>query len=214
MAAPKYTPVGSKYGRLTVIGPSFMQRREWYSPCRCDCGCEKSALRKNLANGHTRSCGCLAASLSHRRHVTHGMSGTPTWKSYRNMLSRCHNPKVARYPEYGGRGIKVCERWLGDAGFENFLADMGKRPIGTTLDRKDSNGDYEPGNCRWATDGQQRLNKRSNAFIEWNGNRKTITEWAAETGIDRRTIARRLQLGWDVHRLLTEPAIRGRNQFD
>jgi hypothetical protein len=108
------------------------------------------------------------------------------------MRQRCVNPNVRQYPNYGGRGIKVCERW---EVFENFLADMGAQPSGLTLDRIDVDGDYEPGNCRWADMTTQENNRTNNHRLTFNGETHSITEWARRTGISRPTIRKRERLG-------------------
>jgi hypothetical protein len=106
------------------------------------------------------------------------------------------------YPDYGARGIQICERW--DNSFEAFYADMGPRPGPEySIDRRDVNGHYEPGNCRWATDTEQANNKRNNHYIEHNGERKTITQWAQEVGLHPSTIRQRLKLGWSTERAMT-----------
>src|SRR5260221_8087975 len=109
------------------------------------------------------------------------MSGTPTWKSWDSMIQRCTNKNSPDYPRYGGAGIVICERWMK---FENFYADMGKRPDGMTLDRfPDKKGNYEPGNCRWATAAEQQRNLKSNIYITYKGETKLAVDWAKETGI-------------------------------
>jgi hypothetical protein len=109
------------------------------------------------------------------------------------MRYRCYSPSNAKYPIYGGRGIKVCDRWL--ESFENFLADMGEKPEGMTLDRIDPNGNYEPENCRWATPAQQANNLRTVRYLEHNGARHTITEWASILGTTRPAIIMRMRRG-------------------
>lgn len=128
-------------------------------------------------------------------------SRTPEYACWESMIQRCTDPNFEAYHNYGGRGIKVCERWR--YSFENFLADMGPRPEGKTLDRIDDDGDYEPGNCRWATWIEQGNNRRTNKVLEYRGIRKTIAEWARETGLSYETIRSRLNHGWSVERALT-----------
>lgn len=108
---------------------------------------------------------------------------SPTYRSYSNAKTRCYNPKSIRYEEYGGRGIKFCDQWLGEGGFERFLADMGERPPGTTIERKDTNGDYSPENCVWATPLEQASNKRNNILVEHDGNMVSLRRYAALTGV-------------------------------
>ena len=124
---------------------------------RCDCGREVNVARASLARGTSKSCGCLRMNAGSRTR-THGMSKTPTWVSWMSMKDRCLRPTNRCWMDYGGRGIVICQRWL--ESFENFLADMGERPEGMTLDRINVGGNYEPGNCRWATPTEQRRNAR------------------------------------------------------
>jgi hypothetical protein len=118
---------------------------------------------------------------------------TPTYRSYRDMLNRCYYEKHNRYPRYGGRGITVCSRWL--ESFDNFMDDMGARPTGLQLDRKDNDGHYEPDNCRWATSSEQALNRSTTRKITHNGVTKSIREWSGDTGIPYSTLERRINSG-------------------
>jgi hypothetical protein len=170
---------GHRFGRLTVIARADNDKRgraRW--SCRCDCDAEVVVSGNNLQSGNTRSCGCLDRELSSdrgRAHLTvHGHTRTgwvsPTYRSWLSMKARCLNPNHHAYPAYGGRGITVCDEWLGPDGFARFLADMGERPGNPdgwssskgywSLDRIDPDGDYEPSNCRWATPTQQTRNVR------------------------------------------------------
>jgi hypothetical protein len=117
---------------------------------------------------------------------------TPEYKTWRAMLTRCRNPRNPYFADYGGRGIVVCERWKE---FGNFLADMGPRPLGASIDRIDNDGNYEPGNCRWATVREQQRNRRSNVWVEINGVRKIAEDWAIELGINARRFRERMRRG-------------------
>jgi len=128
-----------------------------------------------------------------------------TYKSYSGMKSRCYNPKLLKYKNHGGREITVCERWLGEDGFANFLSDMGERPADMTLDRLDNNGDYTPDNCRWATYLEQNNNTRFNKLLNFSDENHTLAEWGRKLGVDRRTINARLRGDWSVDEALSAP---------
>jgi hypothetical protein len=132
---------------------------------------------------------------------THGLSRTPTYIAWSSMKARCFNPNVAAFKHYGAGGITVCKRWLI---FENFYSDMGERPLGGTLDRyPDNNGNYEPGNCRWATQAQQNLNTRRNKILTVNGEKLALAQWAERLGCSETAIRQRLRLGWTVQEAVT-----------
>lgn len=133
-----------------------------------------------------------------------GITKIPEYSVWRMMKQRCNNPRHKDYHRYGGRGIMVCERWT--VSFVAFLADVGSRPAGTTLDRKDNDGDYTPDNCRWATNHQQHRNKSTNRLVPLAGERVTTTEASELTGISRETIASRLRRGWSPEKAASTPA--------
>jgi hypothetical protein len=192
----------NKYGRWTVRAPaerSISGYRRWH--CRCDCGSESVVLQKTLLSGASRSCGCLSVekfvARSVARNKKHGESKkTPEYRAWCHLRNRCNNPKSRDYQNYGGRGIAVCERW---SSFENFLADMGRRPSRRhSVERNHVNGDYEPGNCCWATDKQQQNNKRGNIYILIRGERLTLRETCDRFEVEYKLVWGRMRRGWSL----------------
>jgi hypothetical protein len=154
-------PAGLRFGRLTIseYAGKDAHGKKLYR-CLCDCGKETTAYASSLRNGQKQSCGCLRDETNRlpsffRHGHTSNYKITPTYRSWQSMITRCTNPKHEAWARYGGKGITICARWIGDDGFQNFLSDMGERPEGLTLDRKDNNGDYTPANCRWSTPTEQ-----------------------------------------------------------
>lgn len=204
---------GQRFGRLVVLYPTEERRRRrvvWY--CICDCGNNHKACSDCLRGGHVKSCGCLQKIRAAEAQTKHKMCGTPTYNSWAGMLTRCKNSNQKHYKYYGGRGISVCERWHT---FENFYEDMGNRPKGKSLDRwPDGDGNYEPGNTRWATQKQQVNNSRklywffafnkNLGILEKNNNQ---TDFAKQWGLERRSISACLcnkqkdHRGWTFQRI-------------
>jgi hypothetical protein len=178
---------GQRFGRLVVIrklDEKHPASGHTMFLCQCDCGQEKKAIGCMLLNGNTRSCGCLAKESGRRAGrdaVRHGMYNTKVYHAWISMKGRCLNPRHPEYPNYGGRGITVCQRWKDS--FENFLADMGVPFPSLSLDRIDNSLGYSPDNCRWATVKQQANNKRGNAVMEYCGERMTKAQWAERLGL-------------------------------
>ena len=213
MATIDFTPIGAVFSRLKVISQPFKSEvGRWCVTCRCSCGTEKPIQAKHLVSGATISCGCVRNGLPNDKNRKHGHSASgrrpsPTYLSWTAAKSRCFDTKDRDYANYGGCGIKVCDRWRDD--FAAFLGDMGERPAGMTLDRHpNTDGHYEPGNCRWATAAQQGNNKRNNVLIEHNGKMKTGTQIAREFGIEPTVFLNRISKGWPLDRAISEPVKR------
>lgn len=189
----KYEPIaaGQRFGRLLVVEKTgdSKRRKGFIWLCRCDCGNTKLIVSGYLRT--TRSCGCLARELS-RKRAKHGQWRTKVYQAWSAMLRRCNNPKTAHFSRYGGRGIKVCERWQNS--FVNFLEDMGQPPSAEhSIDRINGDGDYEPGNCRWATRKEQAQNNKRIKLIEYRGRTLGISDWATVLGVRRATLHNRLK---------------------
>lgn len=186
--------VGNVYSFLTVI----KKLKSGYE-CVCICGNLKIAQGYNLIRGKAKSCGCL------RKTVAHYLAKTPTWYSWCAMRGRCYKINHHQYKNYGGRGIKVCDRWLNS--FIAFYEDMGQRPEGHTIDRIDVNGDYYKENCKWSTYKEQNNNKRDNRIITYQGRTMNATQWANELGVKTHLIYDRIgRRGWSIDDAFTKPA--------
>lgn len=180
---------GQRFGRLTVLE----HLPDGYVMCRCECGESKRIYVGNMRSGKSKSCGCLNREMIGDRARTHGKSKTKEYAVWARMWARCTNPTVDRYPRYGGRGIVVCERWKS---FENFLEDMGPLPTPQhSIGRLDNDANYAPDNCRWETRLEQANNTSTTVFIEFNGVRKPLQEWARETGIPAQRLTQRFNAG-------------------
>jgi hypothetical protein len=159
----------------------------WLLECRC--GKQKSVCQDNLVRGKTRSCNCYKTDLSRQRMTTHGQSGTRLYRVWAEMVRRCTDRKNPRWHRYGGRGIKVCDRWLGPNGFMNFKRDVGERPLpGLIIDRRENNGDYEPGNVRWITTKENQRNRCNNINLTHAGLTMCLAAWAEHLGIPYGTL--------------------------
>ncbi len=195
---------GKKFGRLKVLAlapKSSPGKTRW--KCACDCGSNSIVESAQLKSGNTKSCGCLRDELSRLRTKTHGLSDTPTYRTWSDMKGRCFRTLNRDYPDYGGRGITVCDRWKNS--FEDFVSDMGERPKGSTIDRIDVDGNYEPGNCRWATSKQQQRNKRNSRLITFRKRRRSLAEWAEGLGMPYDVLRYRLDAGWTVEEAFQTP---------
>lgn len=191
---------GGRFGLLTAI--EFIRRTEgdtiWR--CRCDCGVIVEKRGNHLRSGATTRC-CFQ-----KHHQKKGKRPplSPERMTWQSIKQRCRNPNDPYFALYGGRGIEMCDRWFHS--FELFLEDMGPRPSDCTIDRIDNDGNYEPANCRWATRKEQGNNRRTNRFIEFNGEVKTVSQWAEQLGVKPGCLRARLgELNWSVEKALTTP---------
>ena len=210
-----------KYGMLTVLAevekPKHLATQARYWLCRCDCGNEKVFLMGALRTGNTKSCGCNKGNFCSQKALGHGHSTirngkSLTYESWTAMRSRCNNPKQASYKNYGGRGIKICDEW--NNSFEAFLKDMGERPSSQySLERIDNNGNYCPGNCKWASLVEQANNKSTNRIISFGGKTMTFAQWSRFLGIDERTLRARInRYGWSIEKAFTTPIRRSNSK--
>lgn len=204
---------GQRYGRLVVTN----RAKDYVSPkgyvavnweCRCDCGNTTIVRGCNLKRGATISCGCVVE--EHPNHTTHGQSKTRLYNIWRGIISRCTNPSCCE--GYADRGISVCKEWLESyETFRKWSIENGYNDS-LSIDRIDVNGNYEPHNCRWADVETQQNNKRNNHYLVFNGETKTISQWAKEVGIPAQRIKDRInKCGWSVEKALTTPKMK--NQF-
>lgn len=197
---------GQKFNRLTVISISGRTKDNsvtWL--CKCDCGKEVIVVGQNLSNGNSKSCGCFHNEITSKINKTHGKTKTHIYKVWLGIKRRCTYPNDISYGNYGGRGIKICDRWLT---FELFYEDMHATfKKGLSIDRIDVNGNYELSNCKWATNTDQANNKRSNVFATVNGVTDTITNLSRLYNISDRTVFSRIYTGWPIEKAITTPVL-------
>jgi hypothetical protein len=202
---------GNKYGKLTVVGRAAeLVRKDAWWVCECVCGRAIVSSSSHLKSGHTSSCGCENARQwrgEKAPQYKHGKRHSAEWRTWSNMKNRCMNPNYTKWDKYGGRGIKVCERWMNS--FENFYNDMGDKPSPLhSIDRINNDGDYEPSNCRWTTDQTQANNKSNNYMVTIGGVTDTLPNWCRNIGVVSRKMAyRRIFEGWDVEKAIKTPPI-------
>lgn len=199
-----YDRTGMRYGNLIVLsyaGQTHGKKSQWL--CKCDCGKEKISTGASLHQGGSTSCGCFGKERRREAVSTHRDTNSPEYKSWASMRDRCLNENSKDYPEYGGRGIRVCKRWMDS--YESFLADMGRKPTSKhSIDRyPDNDGNYQPSNCRWATVKEQANNRRTTRLLTHDGETHSVSVWAEIKGIRKSTIRERLCRGWTVHAALT-----------
>lgn len=198
---------GRRFGRLVALGPCERIKRDFGTQikwrCSCDCGNEVTVAGGDLRGGKTNSCGCLLSEASRRRKTRHGKARKPEYTTWRGMRDRCEQQSHVSYHLYGGKGVTVCERWKD---FENFWIDMGQRPSPHhSIDRIDSKGHYEPGNCRWATRREQAANISRNLIVTAFGRTGPLCTFVKTD--DRRVYTkirdRIVKLGWEPEKALT-----------
>ncbi len=200
---------GKWFGRIKVIeyaGKDKGNHSRWL--CECECGKRKIIAGFNLASGAINSCGCLRKETTGLLNKTHGQSNSRLYSIYCNMISRTENPNATAYNLYGGRGIAICSEWRNDfPSFYNWALSNGYQDT-LSIDRKDNDKGYSPDNCRWVSMSNQFNNRRSNRVITFNGENKTIAQWARSLSIDRHTIHSRLNSGWSVERALSTSTVK------
>jgi hypothetical protein len=189
-------------GRLTV--EKFVGNARYL--CTCSCGTQKEIVGSSLRTG-TVSCGCYLREIIKSIRLVHGCArigkDTREYRAWTAAKSRCNNPNNVRYHRYGGRGIKMCPKW--EQSFAEFLQDMGPCPSGSSIDRIDTNRGYEPGNCRWATNREQSVNRTNNKLIAWRGEILTQVDWERRLGLPRGILCQRLKSHWAIERALSTP---------
>jgi hypothetical protein len=208
MPSPILLTIGSRFGQLTVISERITNKTESSYLCRCDCGSEKQYRARKLTTGWSTSCGCKRKKTCSERmkkvNATHGMTYTPEWKSWDQMRRRCRENHKSR-KDYFDRGITVHPALLD---FQAFLAEIGPCPgEGYTVERKNNNLGYEPGNIRWATAKEQARNRRSTRLVTHNGKTQCIAAWAEELGMPPKVLACRIARDWPTNRAFYEPIL-------
>ncbi len=199
---------GQRFGRYIVLAFAGIRgRNRTFWKCRCDCGTIKDVSGDSLKSGDTKSCGCLhveTARAQGKSHRKHGMKDTKEYAIWSAMKRRCNLKTDRAYKWYGARGIKVCQRW--QQSFEAFFSDMGPKPKGKSMDRIDNNGNYEPGNCRWATWAEQGNNRRGTKLYEFRGEMLPMPAISKLIGISVTTLNQRItKLGWTAERAISTP---------
>lgn len=194
--------IGQRYSRLRVVSIT-RTHGNIYAVCQCDCGKTTKARPYDLSSGRQKSCGCLRSETTSKLRTKHALADTPIYRVWQSMLDRCRRKKCRHYKNYGGRGIRVCKRWLK---FENFFADMGVRPSPLhTLERKNNNLGYSKSNCAWVTRKENVRNRRVTKLVEIGGDVKPLARWCEEYGLHYPTINSRLLRGWSGFRSIFTP---------
>lgn len=204
MASKAKDLTDKRFSYLTALRRTGLSNGNSVWVCRCDCGETTTARADQLQSGRKKSCGIRA---NHANPNPKWCIEDYTRRVWRSMQARCGNPKSGSYQRYGARGVAVCERW---SEFANFQADMGWRPPGKTIDRRDNARGYEPGNCRWATRAEQDRNKRTNVYVAYAGERILLIDLAAKVGVPYSNLSSRIRLGWSAEDAVGHP-IRHKN---
>ena len=202
---------GKIYGRLTVIRFAYVKNKATYWICRCECGNDVIVKGANLNSGNSKSCGCLE--VENRQHFMdvfsdkykkHGMGHSRLSGIWYHMKDRCNNPNNKDYAIYGGRGIRVCDEWNHKDGFVAFYEWSMKNGYNDslTIDRIDTNGNYEPSNCRWSDETTQANNRRTNKLVTIDGVTKTFAEWCRDCNVDYFKVRDRWEYGWTIEEAL------------
>jgi hypothetical protein len=216
MPRPKLEVIGKTFNYVTVVADAGERKgRAPLYVCRCVCGSEFLSTGPAVASGNKKSCGCKrgAAQVGRKRPemaernkmmAKHGDYQSKTYHVWNHMHQRCSNPNSKHYHRYGGRGIRVCDRWKD---YTNFLADMGPVPDGMSIERLDNELGYSPENCVWADMKAQANNRSTNVLVTHDGQTMTVAQWAEKTGLERKTLEYRIRVGWDAARALTTKSL-------
>lgn len=205
MKAKDYT--GQRFGKLVVLGLSEKRGKSGhkYYRCLCDCGKEKDISASHLVTGASKSCGCGVLLALKKRNTTHGMSRSRLFTIWMGMKRRCMNPNEKSYVYYGGRGISICDEWKADfMAFHDWSVNNGYAE-NLSIDRIDSDGNYEPSNCRWVPLSEQNRNKRDNHLVTINGKTQLMSDWCKESKVSMTTVYERLRKGYKIEDALFAP---------
>lgn len=215
--------INQRFNRLIAVKFHHKDKnRQHHWIFKCDCGKEKVIIKTCVVNNKVKSCGCLrreTAKKSGQKNKIHGMRYSTFYRAWIGIKNRCLNNRTKPFPGYGGRGIRICDRWLK---FNNFKDDMYNSYLdhikkygvkNTSIDRIDNNGNYCPENCRWATWKEQNGNRKNNVILLYNGKKQIINNWAKELGFKRECLKNRLKRGWSVEKTLTTPLMLNKYTF-
>ena len=205
--------IGKKFNKLTVLKLGDKEKNgHIHLICKCDCGEIKSIRKTKVINGETKSCGCYQG-WNLKKYTKHGYAKHPLYTVYKNMMSRCYDPKNDNYKNYGARGIQVCEEWRNNIdSFFNWAETNGYEK-NLTIDRINNSKGYYPENCKWSTPREQANNRRTNHYETYKNEKHTIAEWSRILDIDPDLLYSRLSKGWSFERAIKTPHIKGRGNY-